>query len=116
LCVKDGISKRIRAAGNPDRIAGEIAAGGRIVVTLVVVVEPGLAVEVLAGETEIDGPRGQGRRAGPEGLAIPSPDRSACFTGADPRRAQVVGMQVGDDVAGIDLRDRLVPGIEVGSA
>jgi hypothetical protein len=79
-------------------------------------VEPGLAVEVLAGETEIDGSRGQGRCTGPEGLAIPSPDGLASLTGTDPRRAQVVGVQVGDDVAGLDLRDRLVPGIEVGSA
>ena len=87
-----------------------------MVIALAVVVEAGFAVEVLAGEAEIDGPGGQGRCTGPKGFAIPSPDRGACFTGADPRRAQVVGVQVGDDVASVDLCDRRVAGIDVGPA
>jgi hypothetical protein len=92
------IEIRINPAREPDRIRLNIAAGLRIVVAVVVVVEPGLGVEVLAGEPQVELEAlpvtigiffGQ---ALPKGLGVvPSPDDPLRLVGDYPRRIQVIG-------------------------
>ena len=75
--------------------------------------EAGFAVVVLAGEAKVDGSEVGRRLAHAEGLSIPLPHCIACFVGADPQRSEVVGVQVGQHVAGVNLGDWGVASVEI---
>lgn len=84
ICVANRIASDIGigidASGQPDRIGLYISSSSRIIVAVVVVVERGLAVIVLAGEAQVEGEAaGAGRilvwRIAAEGLIVaPAPN------------------------------------------
>ncbi|KQJ72004.1 hypothetical protein AN446_25900, partial [Pseudomonas aeruginosa] len=69
-----GISKRIQAAGQPNRITLHIPPSLRIIVAEVVVVQPAFRIVVLPGEAQVDlGAALAQRFAAAEGVGLPLP-------------------------------------------
>ena len=84
----------------PNRITGDVPPQRRVVVPEVIVVQPGLGVEVLARKSEVEGEgnavsiRVFVRGALAEGGGHSAPDEPAVAIAHRPRRAQVVGVDV----------------------
>ena len=64
-----------------------------------VLMQPGLGIEVLAREAQVDGAQLQSGSSIAEGRALPPPYRDAGLIGPQPRGGQVIGVQVGRGLA-----------------
>ena len=64
-----------------------------------VLVQPGLRIEVLPREAQVDGAQLQAGSSIAEGRALPPPYRDAGRIGTQPRGGQVIGVQVGRSLA-----------------
>ena len=77
----------------PYRIAANVSARRGVVVSVPVVEERCLGIEVLAGEAQVDRGR-SGRHFLAERAGVPDPDHRARAVACESRSRQVVGMQI----------------------